>query len=258
MALVLSTVENRVATVFLNRTEKLNALNREMLEELGGALRSLGSSPEVKTIVITGGDTVFCAGADLEEAAAATDASAGYAFSTQYQRLCDLVEKLPQPVIAAVSGYALGAGFELAMACDFCIASDTAIFGLPEINIGAFPAGGGTQRLVRLVGPARAKELIFTGRQLKAKEALSLGLVQAVYPVGEYLGEALRLAQEIAGKPRLALEAAKKLINQSIFSDLEKGLELEARSFAAVVTSLDFREGTAAFAARRTPIFQDR
>ena len=169
--------------------------------------------------------------------------------------LFDKVESLPQPVIAAVSGYALGGGCELAIAADFRIASETARFGLPEIKIGAFPGGGGTQRLTRLIGGAKAKEMILTGDPITAQEALAIGLVMKVTPKEKYLEEASSFAVKLAALPRLALQASKMLINRSQEIDLATGLEFEARTFGGIAHTHDLAEGTKAFLEKRKPSF---
>ncbi|MDH3443023.1 MAG: enoyl-CoA hydratase-related protein, partial [Deltaproteobacteria bacterium] len=169
--------------------------------------------------------------------------------------LFDQVESLPQPVIAAISGWALGGGCELVLACDFRIASETARFGLPEIKIGAFPGGGGTQRLARLVGVAKAKEMILTGDPISAQEAQAAGLVTKVAAKEKYEEEAMNLARKLAALPRLALQASKMLINRSHEIDLATGLEFEARTFGGIAHTHDLAEGTKAFLEKRKPVF---
>ena len=183
----------------------------------------------IRAVVITGGDEIFCANADISEMGGPANAESSYQHARDFQILFDQVESLPQPVIAAVSGFALGGGCELAIAADFRIASETARFGLPEIKIGAFP-GGGTQRLARLIGLAKAKEMILTGDLINAQEALAAGLVMKVVPVGKCLEEASSLAAKLAALPRLAVQASKVLINRSQQLDLATGLEFEART----------------------------
>lgn len=244
-----------VATIRLHRPEKKNALNASMREELAGLLDELAAKTGIRAVVITGGPDIFSAGADISEMGGPPNAESSYRHARDFQKLFDQVESLPQPVIAAVSGYALGGGCELALAADFRIAADSARFGLPEIKIGAFPGGGGTQRLARLIGIARAKEMILTGDPVTAQEALEAGLVMKVTTSGECLDEANGFATKLAALPRLALQTSKMLINRSMELDLATGLELEARAFAAIAHTHDLVEGTSAFLQKRKPHF---
>jgi len=247
--------EGAVATIRLNRPQKKNSLNGEMRGELKRLLRELARQRGIRALVLTGGDDIFCAGADIGEMTGPANAETAYQHAREFQLLFDQVESLPQPVIAAVSGYALGGGCELALAADFRIASESARFGLPEIKIGAFPGGGGTQRLTRLVGAARAKEMILTGEPIGAKEALAIGLVMKVAVKESYLSEANALAGKLAALPRLALQASKMLINRSQDVDLATGLELEARTFGSIAHTKDLAEGTSAFLEKRPAKF---
>ncbi len=226
-----------------------------MRQELEQALQTIAGKADIRAVVITGGDEIFCAGADISEMGGPANAEASYHHAREFQILFDQVESLPQPVIAAVSGYALGGGCELALAADFRIASDTARFGLPEIKIGAFPGGGGTQRLTRLIGAAKAKEMILIGDPITVQEALAIGLVTKVASKEKYLEEATNLAAKLAALPRLALQASKMLINRSQEIDLATGLEFEARTFAALAHTHDLAEGTKAFLEKRKPNF---
>src|SRR5512139_768685 len=236
-----------VATIQLNRPQKKNSFNAEMRQEMTRLLDDLAHKPSLRAVIITGGDAIFCAGADISEMSGPPSAESSYHHAREFQILFDQVESLPQPVIAAVSGYALGGGCELALAADFRIASESARFGLPEIKIGAFPGGGGTQRLTRLIGAAKAKEMILLGDPITAEEALAVGLVMKVAPKDKYLAEAVSLAVKLAALPRLALQASKMLINRSQQIDLATGLEFEARTFAVIAHSHDLAEGTKAF-----------
>jgi enoyl-CoA hydratase len=249
--------EGAIATVQLNRPQKKNALNSELRREMEEALRVIERDTSLKVVIVTGGEEIFCAGADIGEIKEATTAEANYKHAREFQLLFDQIESLPQPVIAAVSGYALGGGCELALACDFRIASEGAKFGLPEIKIGAFPGGGGTQRLPRLIGAAKAKEMIFTGDPISADQALSLGLVVKVVPKDKLTEEAKGLAAKLAVLPRLAMEASKRVINKGLEMDLASGLELEARCFGNLATSHDLKEGILAFLEKRKPNFTD-
>jgi len=247
--------KDAVATIELYRPQKKNSLNGEMRRELEECLKELAHDRNTRVAIVTGGEEIFCAGADIAELQESTSAESTYKHGREFQFLFDQVEALPQPVIAAVSGYALGGGCELALACDFRIASQTAKFGLPEIKIGAFPGGGGTQRLPRLIGASKAKEMIFTGDPIGAEEALSLGLVMKVVPKERLMEEALSFAAKLAAMPRLAMEASKMLINRGLEIDLASGLELEARCFGNLAMTHDLQEGTRAFLEKRKPNF---
>jgi len=247
--------EGAIASIQLNRPQKKNSFNAALREEMGKVLRGIADNASLRTVIITGGEEIFCAGADIGEIQETASADSGYKQAREFQLLFDQVEDLPQPVIAAVSGYALGGGCELALACDFRFASATAKFGLTEVKIGAIPAGGGTQRLPRLIGAAKAKEIIFTGDIVGAEQALSLGLVTTVVPKTELLETARSFAAKLAVLPRLALESAKRLINKGVEMDLASALELEARTLATLATSHDFREGSRAFLEKRKPNF---
>lgn len=247
--------DDAVATIRLNRPEKKNSLNAQMRTEFEELLRHIARQPSIRAVVVTGSDEIFCAGADIAEMGGPASAESSYRHAREFQVLFDQVEALPQPVVAAVSGYALGGGCELALAADFRIASETARFGLPEIKIGAFPGGGGTQRLTRLVGSAKAKEMILFGDPIAAQEALAIGLVTKVVSRAHYLAEAATLANKLAALPRLALQASKMLINRSQDVDLATGLEFEARTFGAIAHTHDLAEGTKAFLEKRQPNF---
>jgi len=193
--------EGAIAIIQLNRPEKKNSLNFELRQELRTALREIDGDNTLKGVIVTGGEEIFCSGADITEIQGTTSAESSYRHAREFQILFDQIESLHQPVIAAVSGYALGGGFELTLACDFRIACEGAQFALPEIRIGLFPAGGGTQRLPRLIGVAKAKEIIFTGDPITAEEALSIGLVMKVVPKERLMEEAKRFALKLAALP---------------------------------------------------------
>jgi enoyl-CoA hydratase len=252
---LLVTKEGGVTILQLNRPEKKNAFNTQLREELDAALAEIARDPKQRAVIVTGGEEFFCAGADIGEILEANTAEATYRHAREFQLLFDRIEALPQPVVAAVAGYALGGGCELALACDFRIASEGTKFGLPEIKIGAFPGGGGTQRLPRLVGAAKAKEMILTGEPIGAEQALACGLVMKVMAKDKLLDEAKSFAAKLAALPRLALEASKMLINRGLEVDLASGLEMEARCFGNLATSHDLREGTTAFMEKRKPNF---
>ena len=247
--------EGSIATIQLHRPQKKNSLNTALRLEIEKALGEVADDKAVRAVIMTGGNEIFCAGADISEIQETGSAESAYHHAREFQTLFDRIEALPQPVIAAVAGFALGGGCELTLACDFRIASEGVRFGLPEIKIGAFPGGGGTQRLPRLIGAAKAKELIFTGDPIAAEEALSLGLVLKVVPKELLMDEAKSFAAKLAALPRLALQASKVLINKSLEVDLASGLEMEARSFGTLAMTHDLVEGTKAFLEKRRPNF---
>jgi len=247
--------EGAVAVIQINRPQKKNSLNVELRHEMEAVLKEIANDRAIKAVVLTGGEEIFCAGADISEIEGTASAEDAYTHAREFQILFDQLETLPQPVVAAVSGYALGGGCELALACDFRIVSETARFGLPEIKIGAFPGGGGTQRLPRLIGTAKAKEMILLGDPINAQEALAAGVVMKIVAKEKLLAEAQQLAAKLAALPRLALQASKMLINKSQEMDLTSGLEMEARTFGGIAHTHDLAEGTKAFMEKRKPNF---
>jgi enoyl-CoA hydratase len=250
-------LRERVAVVTIDRPEALNALNRETLHELRDRLRELAGDASVRVLVVTGaGDRAFVAGADIREMNAMAPEE-GRAFGELGQEIGRLLETMPKPTIAAVNGFALGGGCEVALACDIRYASDKAKLGLPEVGLGVIPGWGGTQRLARLVGLGLAKELILTGRLVDAREALERGLVNAVFPPDELFPKALELAESLAAKSPLALAAAKEAVGRSL-PDVEPGLEREVELFAQLFGSEDRREGMTAFLEKREPRFTGR
>jgi len=250
--------EDGVATITINRPEALNALNREVILELMRELEDAENDPNVRVVVVTGaGEKAFSAGADVKALAELNPLEARE-LSQLGHELCRRIEGLGKPVIAAINGYALGGGLELAMACDIRIASENARFGQPEVNLGLLPGWGGTQRLPRLVGAGIAKELIFTGKIIDARTAERIGLVNAVIPPERFRSEVRKLASEIAGKPPIALKLAKDLINRGLNASLESALAHEAEAFGLVASTEDFREGTRAFLEKRKPKFKGR
>jgi enoyl-CoA hydratase len=247
-----------VAVVTIDRQEALNALNRETLSELRDRLRELAVDTDVRVLVLTGaGERAFAAGADINEM---SDMSVleGHAWGTLGHECTRLLESMPKPTIAAVNGFALGGGCELALACDIRYASEQAKFGQPEINLAVIPGWGGTQRLARAVGPALAKDLILTGRTIDALEALRIGLVSAVYPADELMEKTLAAGAALAEKSPVALSAAKDAANRALQGDLGSGLSYEAILFAALFATEDQKEGMAAFIEKREPKFQGR
>src|SRR5436190_10079344 len=249
------THESYVATIQLNRPEVLNALNFQLMEEVIAALDMLEDDPETRCVVLTGNERAFAAGADIKEMANA-DAIAMLT-RDQFARW-DRIRRFKKPLIAAVSGYCLGGGNELAMLCDMIVASETAQFGQPEINIGVIPGAGGTQRLTRAVGKAVAMEVILAGRTLTAREALQFGLVNRVVPIEVYLKEAQRLASQIAEKGPLALQLAKEAILKVYDTSLQEGLLVERKNFYLLFGTEDQKEGMNAFVEKRKPEFKGR
>lgn len=241
-----------IALIQLNRPKELNALNPQLMGEVRDALQQLDKNDSVKVIIITGNDQAFAAGADIKQMAdkSAIDMQIMDQFSTW-----DQIRKTKKPIIAAVSGFALGGGCEFVMTCDMVIASETAKFGQPEIKIGTIPGAGGTQRLTKAVGKAKAMELILTGRFLSAQEAHFYGLVNKVVPVEMYMHEAVELAKEIAQMSPVAVQLAKEAINRSFETQLDEGLMFERKNFYLTFASADQKEGMKAFIEKRKPVF---
>ncbi|HUJ93139.1 MAG TPA: enoyl-CoA hydratase-related protein [Gaiellaceae bacterium] len=253
--LVLTERDGRVGVVLMNRPKALNALSGELMDEVVAALEELDADPEIRAIVLGGGERAFAAGADIAELAAATPVSL---YESRRLGRWDRIRALRTPVVAAVSGYCLGGGCELAMLCDLIVASETARFGQPEINLGILPGAGGTQRLTRAVGKAVAMDMILTGRTISAREALSFGLVARVVPKERWLDEAKRAAGEIAAKGPIAVRLAKEAVDAAFEAPLATGVELERRSFNLVRASEDADEGLSAFVEKREPEFKGR
>jgi enoyl-CoA hydratase len=247
---------SHVALLTLDRPAQLNALNDALLRQLATALERLDADPDCRCMVITGaGDRAFAAGADIKELIDQTPES--LAAEGTFDPW-DRIRHIRKPIIAAVRGYALGGGCELAMACDMIVAGDDAQFGQPEIKIGVIPGAGGTQRLTRAIGKAKAMELILTGRSIDAREADALGLVTSVVPAEATVGAALALAGRIAAMPPLAVVAAKEAVRAAFEGSLTAGLESERRLFFGLFGSEDQREGMAAFVEKRTPRWSGR
>lgn len=247
---ILVETRGRVGLVTLNRPQALNALNHALMTELMDALDAFDKNEAIGAMVITGSEKAFAAGADIKEMA---DKSAMQMTREDHIAVFGRIRAIRRPVIAAVSGWALGGGFELALSCDMIVASDTAKFGLPEITLGVIPGAGGTQRLVRVVGKALAMEMILNDRKINAQEALHFGLVNRVAPVSDYLNDALKLAEEIAARAPLAVRAAKQAISYSYESFLKDGLAEEKQIFYNLFNSEDQKEGMSAFAEKRKP-----
>jgi enoyl-CoA hydratase len=254
---VLFGIANRVATVTINRPDKLNALNAQAKAELRELFTQLKTDSNVDVVILTGaGEKAFVAGTDIKELTV-LNSETGKEFSAKGQEVFDLIENLGKPVIAAVNGYALGGGCELALACHIRIASENAKFGQPEVNLGIIPGYGGTQRLARLVGRGRAMELVLTGNQIDAQEALRIGLVNKVVPLADLPAAARNVAQLIASKGQIAIRMALKAVNMTQETTLSDGQRLEASLFGVCCETGDFKEGTTAFLEKRTPAFRN-
>ena len=250
--------DGAVATVTINRPAVLNALSLETLDELGRTMDALRLDEAIRVIVITGaGEKAFVAGADINELAR-QNPTGGREHALLGQQVFDRIEQLGKPVIAALNGYTLGGGCELAMACALRIAADTAKLGQPEINLGLIPGYGGSQRLARLIGPGRALELLLTGQQITAQEAHRLGLVNRVVPAAELKSEVRALAALLATKPPIAMRYCIDAVNQGLQMSLAEGQRLEATLFGLVVSTDDMREGTRAFLEKRKAEFKGK
>lgn len=257
MAIVETEVEGRVATVTVNRPDAMNAFNTATLLALREAFGELAPREDVGCIVLTGAGKAFVAGADISEMRD-KGPTEGRVFAELGQSVMTFIETAPQPVIAAVNGYALGGGCELALACDIRLASEKARFGQLEVNLGIAPGWGGTQRLSRLCGPGFARELVFTGRMCSAEEALRWGLVNAVYPPDELSVRAKEMADTIASKSRIILHYAKLAALRAFDQDLAGGLRMEADLFGLCFATQDQKEGMTAFLEKRKPEFKHR
>jgi enoyl-CoA hydratase len=242
--------EEGFAVVQFNRPDVLNAINMELMAELVEALEALDRDDEVRCVILTGNEKAFAAGADIKEMA---DASAMEMLKRDQFSRWDKIRKINKPIIAAVSGFALGGGCELAMTCDMIIASESTRFGQPEINIGVMPGAGGTQRLTRAVGKAKAMEIVLTGKTFTAEEARDWGLVNKVVPVEYYLQEAKNLAKEVASKPPVAVRLAKEAVLKSFDTTIEDGLAFERKNFYLLFASEDQKEGMKSFVEKRKP-----
>jgi enoyl-CoA hydratase/carnithine racemase len=252
---ILVETRGHVGLVRLNRPKALNALNAQLIAELTEALKAYDADPEIAAVVVTGTDKAFAAGADIKEMASKSYVEASFGdFIAPWQA----VAQRKKPVIAAVAGYALGGGCELAMMCDIIICADNAKFGQPEINLGTIPGAGGTQRLTRAVGKSKAMEMVLTGRMMDADAAERANLVARVVPVDTLVDEALKLADTIAEKSKPVVAMAKQAVNQAYEATLETGLQIERQLFYSTFATEDRREGMAAFADKRSPEFQDR
>lgn len=244
-----------VAVLTLNRPEALNALSDELVEEMVSSLERLDRDPEVRVMILTGGEKCFAAGADIKEMA---EASVADMLRSDRLAKWERMRKISKPVIAAVSGYALGGGCELALSCDLIVAAETAVFGQPEILIGVIPGAGGTQRLTRAIGKYRAMEMVLTGARVSAERALEWGLVNRMVPQELLMEEALSLAREIAARPPLAVQLAKEAVCKAQDTDLETGLLHERKLFYLLFGTQDQKEGMKAFLEKRKADFKGR
>ena len=253
---VIVTREPPIAVVQLNRPEVLNALNEEVLDELVRALTALDDDDAIRCVVLTGSEKAFAAGADIKENfVTATPVSM---LEQDLTTRWEAIRRIRTPIVAAVSGYALGGGCELAMTCDIIVASESAQFGQPEINLGIIPGAGGTQRLTRTVGKYRANELILTGRRIKADEAKAMGLAAQVYPAASWLDDAKALARTIAEKAPVAARLATEAVDLAWNSTLDAGLEFERKAFYLLFATEDKKEGVDAFVNKRKAVFKGR
>ncbi len=251
-------VSDRIATVTIHRPKSLNALNPETARELDSVFTEIGERRDVGVVLLTGsGEKAFVAGADISEMKEFT-AQEALEFSRFGQKVLEKIERLPQPVIGVINGFALGGGCELAMACDLLVASDTAKFGQPEVNLGIIPGWGGTQRLPRLVGRNLAKELVLTGEMIAAERAYEIGLVNRVVPQAELLDAAREIARKILSKGPVAVAAAKDAMNRGLDLDLQNACALEANAFAVGFSTEDRAEGMRAFLEKRKPVYRGR
>jgi len=258
LANLLLEAKGPVALLTVNRPDKLNALNRETLESLARAFEEIRKDASLRAVVLTGsGEKAFVAGADIGEIAG-LDAQAGKSFAMFGQELFRSIETFPKPVIAAVNGFALGGGCELAMACHMRLAAENAQFGQPEVNLGVIPGYGGTQRLPRLVGKGIALEILLSGERIGAQRAFEIGLANAVWPLKELVPKALELAQKIASKAPLALRQCLEAVQKGLDMPLEEACYLEATLFGLCCATQDMREGTAAFLEKRKAEFKGK
>ena len=254
--MIATETRGRVAVIRLNRPQALNALCDQLMGELGDALRGFDADPDIAAIVLTGSEKAFAAGADIKEMQ--PRGYPGVYLDDFIAKRWETVTQVGKPVIAAVAGYALGGGCELAMMCDMIIAGDNARFGQPEINLGVIPGAGGTQRLTRAVGKSKAMEMVLTGRMMDAAEAERANLVSRVVPAGEVVEEAVKVGEKIAALSAPSVAVAKEAVNRAFETTLAEGVKFERRVFHALFATEDQKEGMSAFAEKRKPAFRNR
>ncbi len=250
--------EDHIAVITMDRPESMNAINGLFIRELHQLIDQITNDDEVGAVIITGSERVFAAGADIKEVGGIGTPAEAHEFVVKVQSLFNKIESLEKPVIAAVSGLALGGGCELTLVCDIRIAAENSHFGLPEIKIGVLSGAGGTQRLPRLIGVGRAKVMLYTGDPIDAEEAYRVGLVNKVVPVELLLDEAKKMAAELIKRPAYALKMIKACVNTGINMDLKSALAYEARSFEFLFSTEDQKEGMKAFVEKRKPVFKNR
>lgn len=253
--MITTNVADLIGIIQLNRPMVLNALNRQMVNEIVAALEDFDSNDHVRVIVITGNERAFAAGADIDEMA--NDNAITFELLNQFA-VWDRINQIKKPLIAAVSGYSLGGGFELALACDMIIASETAKFGFPEVNIGVMPGAGGTQRLTKLIGKTRALEWIWSGEQMGAEVAYQLGIVNRIVPQELYMEETLKFAKKLAKQAPLSLRLIKESVYKAVDATMLEGMQLERKNFYLLFASEDQKEGMKAFIEKRKPTFKGR
>src|SRR3990167_7534678 len=255
MSYILFEKVEKVGIITLNRPQALNALCEELIRDLNLTLETCASDPEIHCVILMGSEKVFAAGADLKEIQEKTYMDV---YKNDFIKGWEKISRFPKPIIAAVSGYALGGGCEIAMMCDFIIASNTAKFGQPEVTLGTMPGAGGTQRLARTIGKAKAMDLCLTGRIIDAIEAERIGLVSRVVPIEQWKEETLKIAQQIASYSLPILMMIKESVERTFETPLSEGLKFERRLFQSTLGLEDQKEGMAAFLEKRTPVFKDR
>ena len=252
---ILVNIENNIAILSFNRPEVLNALNTETIKELIKAFKEFETDKEVRAIIVTGNGKSFVAGADISEMEGKSPEDARQ-YSELGHTLMDMIQDINKPVIAAINGYALGGGTEVALSCDLRLASDKAQFGLPETILGIIPGWGATQRAARLIGPALTKELIFTGEIITAQRAKEMGLVNRIIPHEDLMDETLKIAQKICGQSSISLSHAKNVINRGLEKTLKEGCRMEVDTFVSCFNTEDQKEGMKAFIEKRKPVFK--
>lgn len=250
--------DNGLATITLNQPDTMNALNRQVFGELHAVLVEIERDDEVKVVILTGGDKCFAAGVDIREISEIATPAAARRFLKEARTVFDGMEELDKPVIAAISGLALGCGCELALACDLRIAAENATFGQPEIKTGVIPGGGGTQRLPRIIGITKAKEFLYTGDFINAEEAYRIGLLNKVVAGASLMDEARAMALKMAHQPQMALKATKLAINGGLDMDMKSAMAYEARCFEILFSTEDQKEGVMAYMEKRKPVFKNR